>query len=119
MKAPPPNPELCGSIRPRVAWIATAASTAPPPARRIFSPASTASGLAAAIIPPVAAGALAAATRAGGGLAAQGAPVASRAARAIGTNEDFTERTTPLSDACGVTLDVWTEPFRQRTARRP
>src|SRR5258708_5331579 len=50
MKAPPPRPELCGSSSPSTAWIATAASTAEPPRRSTFSPASTASGSAAATI---------------------------------------------------------------------
>src|SRR5665213_1242449 len=57
MNAPPPRPELCGSTRPRVAWTATAASIADPPARSTFRPASTAAGLADATIgrgtPPV------------------------------------------------------------------
>src|SRR3979490_2299702 len=47
MKEPPPTPELCGSTRPNIAWMATAASTALPPFRRISAPAATASGLAA------------------------------------------------------------------------
>ncbi len=47
MKAPPPRPEDCGSVRPSTAWIATAASTAEPPRASTFIPASTASGLAA------------------------------------------------------------------------
>jgi hypothetical protein len=75
MKPPPPMPELCGSTRPSIAWIATAASAALPPAARISIPASTACGLAAAT-PDVAcaasgAGALAAA--AGAGAAVSGA----------------------------------------------
>lgn len=47
MKAPPPKPEDCGSVRPSTAWIATAASTAEPPRASTFIPASTARGLAA------------------------------------------------------------------------
>src|ERR1700683_3944526 len=47
MKPPPATPELCGSTRPSIAWMATAASAALPPLRRISAPASAAKGLAA------------------------------------------------------------------------
>ena len=56
MKAPPPSPEDCGSTRPNVACTAIAASTAEPPSRKIFKPASVAKGLAAATIPVCGAG---------------------------------------------------------------
>ena len=47
-KAPPPMPLDCGSTKPSTICTAIAASSAEPPARRICSPASVASGLAAA-----------------------------------------------------------------------
>src|SRR4051794_15571943 len=47
MNAPPPTPELCGSTRLSIAWMAMAASTALPPRLRTLSPACAASGLAA------------------------------------------------------------------------
>src|SRR5690348_9596640 len=48
MNDPPPTPELCGSTSPSMACMATAASMALPPLRRISAPASAATGFAAA-----------------------------------------------------------------------
>ena len=50
-KASPPRWELCGSITASAAPIATAASAALPPARRISTPISEASGFADATMP--------------------------------------------------------------------
>ncbi|MNI61379.1 hypothetical protein D3C73_1166480 [compost metagenome] len=61
MKAPPPRPDDCGSVKPSTAWIATAASTAEPPRASTFIPASTARGLAADTNGPLATDAWAAA----------------------------------------------------------
>ena len=50
-KRSPPRPLAVGSIRPRQAFVAIAASTALPPFRSTSRPAWTASGCAAATIP--------------------------------------------------------------------
>src|SRR6266508_2529799 len=53
MKPPPPSPEEYGSVTPRVAAAATAASTALPPWRSTASPAWEASRSTVEIAPPV------------------------------------------------------------------
>ena len=79
MNAPPPTPELCGSTRLSTACTATAASTAEPPWRSTFSPASTASGLAAVTMTF---GPAALAAGAGAGAGASFVAVVAQAARA-------------------------------------
>ena len=51
IKPPPPNPELCGSTKLSIASMATAASTAEPPASNTATPAFVAWGLAVTTMP--------------------------------------------------------------------
>src|SRR5919204_918652 len=53
MKPPPPMPATKGSVTPRTAFAAIAASTALPPSRRILIPARVASASTLATAPPV------------------------------------------------------------------
>src|SRR4051812_18661931 len=87
MNDPPPRPELCGSTRPSVACTATAASTAVPPARSTFSPASTAIGLAAATMALAGVGAWDAAVSGRAQAETNAASARQRGAR--GTNDDL------------------------------